>query len=95
MMKVALKVQYDDGSGVDVDATAPDLIAFERNFDKPFTVFADSLRLEYLVWLAWHTLKRQGKTSLEFDPWVDTVGGISLGEAVDPVPLESQAPTGS
>jgi len=95
MMKVALHVDYDDGSGVDVDATAPDLIAFERNFDKPFTVFADSLRLEYLVWLAWHTLKRTSNTTLQFDPWVDTVAGIALGEAVDPVPLESQAPTGS
>jgi len=95
MMNVALKVEYTDGSGAEVNATAPDLIAFERHFDKPFTVFADNLRLEYLVWLAWQTLKRQGKTALEFDPWVETVGGISLGEAVDPVPLESQAPTGS
>jgi hypothetical protein len=95
MMKVALHVDYSDGSGVDVEATAPDLIAFERNFDKPFTVFAENLRLEYLVWLAWQTLKRQGKTSLEFDPWIETVGGIALGEAVDPVPLESKAPTGS
>lgn len=95
MMNVALTVEYSDGSGVVVDATAPDLIAFERNFDKPFTVFADQLRLEYLAWLAWHSVKRTGKTTEDFDTWVEKVGSIALGEAVDPVPLESKAPTGS
>lgn len=95
MMQVALHVSYDDGSGVDVTATAPDLIAFERHFDKPFTVFADSLRLEYLLWLSWSTLKRKGKTEADFDPWCETVEAVRIGEAVDPAPLESSQPTGS
>lgn len=95
MMRVALHVEYSDGSGVDVDATAPDLIAFERNFDKPFSVFIEAVRLEYLLWLAWQTVKRRGKTDLEFDAWSETVESIVIGDAADPVPLESKAPTGS
>ena len=40
MLRVALQIEYADGSAVDVAATAADLMAFETNFDKPFTVFA-------------------------------------------------------
>ena len=95
MMKVALHVTHNDGSGVDVEATAPDLIAFERHFDKPFTVFADSLRLEYLLWLSWETCKRRGQTDLDFDPWCETVDSIVIGDSEEPAPLEKTAPTGS
>jgi hypothetical protein len=95
MMKVALHVDYSDGSGVDVVATAPDLLAFERHFDKPFTVFGTDMRLEYVLWLAWRSLNRQGKTSLEFDPWIETVANVGLGESEEPPPLESGQPIGS
>jgi len=95
MMNVALKVEYTDGSGAEVNATAPDLIGFERHFDKPFTIFAESMRLEYVLWLGWHALKRQGKTALEFDPWIDTVSTVGLKETQEPPPLESGQPTGS
>ena len=33
MMRIALKVEYVDGSGAEVMASAPDLIAFERHYD--------------------------------------------------------------
>ena len=95
MMKVALHVDYSDGSGVDVIATAPDLIAFERQFDKPFTIFAESMRLEYVLWLGWHALKRQQLTTLEFDPWIETVGSVGLTDSQEPPPLESGQPIGS
>ena len=95
MLRVALQIEYADGSAVDVAATAADLMAFETQYDKPFTVFADSLRLTYLMWLAWHVVKREGKTALEFDPWSQTVAGVRIGEADEVVPLESKAPTGS
>ena len=95
MLRVALQIEYADGSAVDVAATAADLMAFETQYDKPFTVFADSLRLTYLMWLAWHVVKREGKTSLDFDPWVDTVAIVRIGDSEDIVPLESKAPIGS
>lgn len=95
MMRVALHIDYSEGLGADVTATAPDLIAFERHFDKSFTVFADDLRVEYLLWLAWHTVKRKKQTKKEFDDWCDEVESITIGETADPVPLESSQPTGS
>jgi len=94
MNKVALHVDLSDGSGVDVEATTPDLIAFERKFDKSFAAFADDLRLEYIVWLAWHALKRTTQVSVEFDPWTETVEGVTVSGVLDPPPLESSQPTG-
>lgn len=95
MMRIALKVEYDDGSEAAVVAAAPDLIAFERHFDKPMTVFADSPRVEWMLWLAWTALHRQGKTADAFDPWTEKISGIVFGEQQgDIVPLESSQPTG-
>lgn len=95
MMRVPLFITYGDGSGVEVEATAPDLIAFERNFDKPFSVFADGMRIEYLLWLAWSTLRRKKDLATDFDPWCDSVDTIRIGDLSEPVPLENPAPIGS
>lgn len=95
MMRVPLHITYGDGSGVEVEATAPDLLAFERHFDKPFTVFGTEMRLEYVLWLGWQALNRQGKTALEFDPWIETVSGVGLQESSEPPPLENSQPIGS
>ena len=96
MMRIALEVRYEDGAAVKVTAAAPDLIAFERHFDKPMAVFASDVRIEWLLWLAWTTLKRQGKTGLEFDPWTATVSEIVFGdqeEATVPPLEEPTTPT--
>lgn len=94
MNKVALSVDYSDGSGVEVEATTPDLIAFERQFDKSFAAFADDLRLEYIVWLAWHALTRTKQVTVEFDPWTETVDGVTVKAVPDLPPLENSQPTG-
>lgn len=94
-MRVALHIEYADGSAVDAVAIAADLMAFEEHFDKPFSVFASDLRLTYLIWLAWHVVKRIGKTNDEFDKWAENVAGVRIGDADDVAPLESKAPIGS
>jgi hypothetical protein len=83
MMQIALTVQNADGSEAKVTAKASDLIAFERHFDQPMTVFGDQskIRVEWLLWLAWETCTRQSLTKDDFDTWVDGVGGIVVGDA--------------
>ena len=83
MMQIALTVEYVDGSEAEVTAKASDLIAFERHFDQPMTVFADAakMRIEWLLWLAWSTCTRQKLASDEFDVWVDSVSAINVGES--------------
>lgn len=96
MLRLALHVDYDDGSGADVIASALDIVNFERKFDKPITVFADQVRVEYLLELAYSALSRKKLTTLSFDDWADTISGITFGNEADTeiVPLESNPPTG-
>ncbi len=81
MMRIELKVEYADGSGVETTATAPDLIAFERHYDKSMAVFGTDTRIEYILWLTWHALNRKKETALEFDPWVETVDSVTAGDS--------------
>lgn len=96
MMRIALKVEYVDGSGAEVMASAPDLIAFERHYDKPMMVFAEDVRIEYLFWLAWTALHRRKVISEDFDTWIERVDEVTAGNADDAeiVPLETSQPTG-
>jgi hypothetical protein len=95
-MKVKLHVSYPNKSGADVEASAPDLIAFENKFDKSFTVFSDmeNVRYTHFVWLAWHVLNRTGKTKEDFDQWVNAIESVEGVDSEDIVPLESNPSTG-
>ncbi len=94
MMRISLAVSYVDGSGAEVVATAPDLIAFERHFDKPMTVFAAEARIEYILWIAWSAMSRRKMVTDEFDVWVDAVDSVVAGDPGEVVPLEINQPTG-
>lgn len=82
MMQIAMKVEFADGSEAAVTAKASDLIAFERHFDKSMTAFGDPTngRIEHVMWLAWHTMTKAGQTTLDFEPWVDSVASIGVGD---------------
>lgn len=96
MLRLALHVDYDDGSSADVVASALDIVNFERKFNKPVTVFADEVRVEYLLELAYSAISRKKLTELSFDDWADTISGITFGNEDDTeiVPLESNPPIG-
>lgn len=95
MMKIKMHVAYEDGSGVDVEASMPDFIAFERKYDKPVQAFANDPRIEYMTFLAWHNLSRKKITQLEFDDWINTLASLEIGEEEEIVPLDSNQPIGS
>lgn len=96
MLRLALHVDYDDDSSADVIASALDIVNFERKFNKSITVFADEVRVEYLLELAYSALTRKKLTTLSFDDWADTISGITFGNEEDAeiVPLEKTPPTG-
>lgn len=96
MMRIALKVTYSDGREQAVMVSAPDLIAFERTYDKPMSVIGSG-RIEYLYYVAWHSLKRRSLTDLEFDPWLETIESVTDDKdgGAEIAPLESKQPIGS
>ena len=96
MMRFTMHIQFADGAEVTSVASVPDLLAFERQFDKPITEFGSGLKLEWILWLAWNSLRRSGKAENDFDTWVDTVTNITVGDSEGDaiVPLESNQLTG-
>lgn len=95
MMRIALKVTYTDGREQAVMVSAPDLIGFERHYDKPMTIIGTG-RIEYLWWVAWHASKRKNLTDLDFDSWIETVDTVAddPNGAAEIAPLESKPDIG-
>lgn len=93
-MRLDLRITYNDGSAVVTPATTADLVAFEERFNRSVARLEAELRLTDVCWLAWRSLTRQGKTSAEFGPWLESIDGVELvdGEA-SPSPLEPTAST--
>mgnify|MGYP007100081829 FL=1 len=83
MLRLALHVDYDDGSSADVIASALDIVNFERKFNKSITVFAEEVRVEYLLELAYSALTRKKLVTQSFDDWADTISGITFGNEED------------
>lgn len=93
-MKMQLVVTYNDGSGADVEASAPDLVAFEREFNRSVARFGEEIRFTDICWLAWHNQNRLGKAG-DFDTWLNTVDQIDVQDVGEPAPLAKTARTSS
>lgn len=94
-LRLNLSVSYADGSAVAVTTAAADLIAFEETYDRSVATLDDDWRFTDIAYLAWHALKRTGKTDKEFLAWSEDVDMVRFGdEQVNVVPLESTQPTG-
>jgi hypothetical protein len=90
-MRMQLHVTYSDGSGADVTVSAPDLVAFEREFDRSVARFESEVKFTDICWLAWHKLHRD-KQAGAFDDWLEKLEGVEIKDAGDPVPLDKTAP---
>jgi len=70
-MKMNLRVTNGDGSTVDANVSAVDLVAFEAKFDKSVSRFQEEFRVTDIYWLAWHTLQRKDKNIGSFEEWLE------------------------
>lgn len=86
-MRMKLSVTYLDGSGADAIVSAPDFVAFEREFDRSVARFESEIKLTDICWLAWHRLSRSGNVG-DFDTWLDKLDNIEITDTADPVPLD-------
>jgi hypothetical protein len=79
-MKINLRVTFNDESVEEVEATARDLVAFEDKFTKSVAALETDFRLTDLLWISWHWLERQKKTSKSFEDWCDDVESVEASE---------------
>lgn len=78
-MNFNLSVTFLDGTSCEVSGIAADLVTFEAEFDVSVTRLNAEMKITHLLWLAWHSLKRQGETKDTFDKWVESVDSIDSG----------------
>jgi hypothetical protein len=81
MNPINLRVEFIDGSSVEVTAIAADLIAFEAHFDLSVARLEKEIRLTHLFFLAWRVLKRTNQTTDEFEKWTESVSLVSEASA--------------
>jgi hypothetical protein len=81
MNPIDLRITFIDGTEEVVTALAADLIAFESKFDMSVSKIGQDPRLTHMFFLAWHALKRLGKTSEDFEKWTESVSMVG-GEEV-------------
>jgi hypothetical protein len=97
-MRIPVSVTYVDGSDADYVALPVDLVAFERQFNLPISVFGDpkQQRIEHMLFLAYSVASRDGAAGT-FDEWAVTVAGIEPGteEPEGSDPLDPSPSTGS
>lgn len=80
-MRINLRVELTDGTIQDVICSAKDLVAFEDKYQRSVARFEQEMKLTDLLFLAWHSLNRQKKTTKDFDTWLDDVEAIEPSES--------------
>lgn len=90
-----IEFTYADGRTATARILPIDRIMFERKFQTSVvTAVSVDQREEYLFWLGWHALHRQGQADSNFDQWLAMVSDYEAGS--DPeVPSDPVANTGS
>jgi hypothetical protein len=79
-MKINLEVTFANGSTVEANCSAPEIVKFEDKFDISISNAARDLRVSHLLFLAYSWAKRTKQTELSFDEWTETVENISTVE---------------
>ena len=82
-MRINLAIEQTDGTKLDVTASAIDLVRVEERYDISVAKLEKEMKLTHLLFLAHSSLKRQKKTDLEFEAWVETIESVGAS-ATDP-----------
>jgi hypothetical protein len=82
-MRINLEIEQVDGTKQEVTASAIDLVKFEERYDISVSRLDKEMKLTHLLFLAHTSLKRQNKTALDFDAWLETVESVGAS-AKDP-----------
>jgi hypothetical protein len=94
-MQVQFKIKPKGGVTEMVTAELVDVIAWEEKFQRPSTELGgDTIFARDFVWLAWHSVQRQGKTTLDFMDWVATLEDIEGSESAPLEHSENPPPIG-
>jgi hypothetical protein len=79
-MKMILRVELADGFTEEIVCGARDFVAFEDKYQRSIARFEQEMKLTDLLFIAWHSMNRQKKTTKDFESWLDDVESIEPSE---------------
>jgi hypothetical protein len=82
-MKINLQLTFDGGEAREITCNAADMVAFEEKFNVSVSALADSPKMSYMFFLAYHAEKRTGGTKESFEKWLEKVDSVGAS-AIDP-----------
>ena len=77
MIRLQLKVTYDDGRTVEVTVKPKSFVALERQYGIAMGELEGNVRYEYLAYLAWSSLHFTGQEPASFDDWLSVLSEVS------------------
>jgi len=77
MNQITLTINFVDGTSLEVNTTAGDIVKWEAHFDLGIDKLEKVTHLLYLAWLAITRLKKTGEG---FDGWIDLVSDVQVAD---------------
>jgi hypothetical protein len=77
MNQITLTITFVDGTTLEVNTSAGDIVKWEAHFDLGIDKLEKVTHLLYLAWLAITRLKKTGEG---FDGWVDIVATVEVAD---------------
>jgi hypothetical protein len=79
-MKLNLRVTYNASEPKEIICSAKDLVAFEEKYDRSVAKLQDEFKITDLLFLAWHSEKRNNETKKDFDSWLDDIESVEVSD---------------
>lgn len=98
-MAIEVTVQHRDGDQTNVTVWPVVEVLFEEEFGLSWSeAFSDKreyIPQKWLYFVAYEAVKDAGKTGLEFQDWLRTVGSVTAKGTEEPAPLDPAVAPGS
>jgi hypothetical protein len=91
-MKLAITIEYNDGSQETYTAAPPEWVKWEKHTGNTIAQAQDKMGISDLVFLAYYAMKRNaaGKPIKPIEVWTETIADVIVGE-LDPKVILSEA----
>lgn len=91
-MKLAITIEYNDGTQETYTAAPPEWVKWEKHTGNTIAQAQDKMGISDLVFLAYYAMKRNaaGKPVKPIDVWTETIADVIVGE-LDPKVILSEA----
>lgn len=85
--RIKASIEHTQEGRLETVILPPDFVAWERKTKLKFAAGV-ALGFEDITYLAWKSLKREGKISDSYDTWLEGVEDFEIDESDEVVPFE-------